>query len=209
MEIIEAYPSLEDLDAFKSWLDLPTVLADNDISLQGSSVQKIFSEKHINIKKNWSATQIFPDKRVMDAFMEPHVNRSRAQFTFGPINVEGLSRFCYEKLGWSHAQFEALIKPTLKASESIRYKQTSLLQFFPPERYVQSRTITSWSLTFLFLSFYSFAKIRSERLKTAVRGVKGTKKSATGKHHRKRIRTLSTPGSGHHLPGDVINSHRE
>jgi hypothetical protein len=163
MEILQAFPGDSGLEEFKKWVKSVTLLQDNEPEndereiLSPSSVRQRFCWKHRNMKRNWEIPGTFPSLAVADAYWHPEVDKSVTPFAWKPIDVEGLQKFCWDKFGWDERKFVEATGPVLKQMRYFAERESELQQsviedFFKPHR---------------------FAKIRSERLKLAIKGVAG------------------------------------
>ncbi|CAH2104274.1 unnamed protein product [Euphydryas editha] len=72
---------------------------------------------NVNLKKklkNVTLTDDFPSVRVVQAYMEPNVERSEDKFTWGEIDITILRDYTKAKFGWSQSKLDEIIKPVLK-----------------------------------------------------------------------------------------------
>jgi DNA excision repair protein ERCC-5 len=53
----------------------------------------------------------FPSQPVIDAYLQPNVERSRESFTWGDINWEALKRFALERLNWPYHKTDQYLEP--------------------------------------------------------------------------------------------------
>lgn len=158
MEILEAFPGSEGLKEFQKWTEKITILdeePDEEI-MQGSSavaIRRQFCWKHRNMKRNWEIREGFPHPAVSEAYINPAVDHSTEKFRWGAVDFEGLTEFCWSKFGWEKERFENTVGPLRQQMKerSVR-QQRRIDEFFKPHR---------------------FARIRSERLKKAVKGMAG------------------------------------
>ena len=81
---------------------------------------------------------------------EPQVDRSRDRITYGRPDLDMLRQFCSERFGWLPSKTSELLEPVAKAFDQ-RETQRRMDQFFSYNQ--------------------RFAKIRSERLQRAVKGI--------------------------------------
>ena len=80
-------------------------------------------------------------------------SQNKEKFKWGKVNFTGLAKFCWEKFGWEYDRFENSVGPLRqKLKEREGQQQRRIDEFFRPHR---------------------FAKIRSERLQKAVKGIAG------------------------------------
>ncbi|XP_047514464.1 DNA excision repair protein ERCC-5 isoform X1 [Pieris napi] len=64
--------------------------------------------------KNVSLTDEFPSIRVVQAYLEPNVEKSKEKFTWGNIDITILRDYTKDKFGWSQNKVDEIIKPVLK-----------------------------------------------------------------------------------------------
>jgi DNA excision repair protein ERCC-5 len=161
MEILEAFPGVDGLAEFKAWAGGVTLSEEEpDEAAMGGrtpvAVKRRFCWKHRNMKRNWTIPGSFPNQAVIDAYWNPEVDTSRKPFTWRAMNVGGLSKFCWDKFGWDARKFDEVMRPVLERAQAFHgaggRSQRLIEDYFNP---------------------YRFAKIRSERLQRAVRGIAG------------------------------------
>lgn len=158
MEILEAFPGESGLEEFREWMSKVTVFDEepSEDIMKGTSLEaakRRFCWKHRNMKRNWEVPQGFPNIAVAEAYRRPHIDESKERFRWGKIDYEGLARFCWDKFGWEQDRFNDAVGPLRKKmEESSGLQQRTIDEFFKPHR---------------------FAKIRSERLQKAVKGMVG------------------------------------
>lgn len=164
MEILHAFDVHEDCKAgltrFKQWLD-GFDLADASSSKDGIdgvnplSKERIFHNKHRSARTRWIASKTFPDPKVLNAYLNPVVDKSRDKFTWGTPNVEGLVEFCHRQMGWSAEETKRLVVPVVEKMERDKgMHQTRMDHFMTYDDGIK------------------FAAIRSQRLKDVLDGVK-------------------------------------
>uniref|UniRef100_A0A7N0UPT8 DNA repair protein UVH3 n=1 Tax=Kalanchoe fedtschenkoi TaxID=63787 RepID=A0A7N0UPT8_KALFE len=116
------------------------------------ALKQIFMDKHRNVSKNWHVPSSFPSDAVISAYTSPTLDTSTEPFSHGRVDHPVLRRLCLEKFGWSYQKTDELLLPVLKEYNK---KETQLR----------------------LEAFYSFnekfAKIRSKRIKKAVKGITG------------------------------------
>ncbi|OMP10663.1 Drug/metabolite transporter [Corchorus olitorius] len=115
-------------------------------------VKQVFMDKHRNVSKNWHIPSSFPSAAVISEYSSPRVDKSTEPFTWGRPDLFVLRKLCWEKFGWGSQKSDELLLPVLREYEK-RETQLRLEAFYTfNER---------------------FAKIRSKRIKKAVRGIAG------------------------------------
>ncbi|KAH7661726.1 XPG/Rad2 endonuclease protein [Dioscorea alata] len=124
-------------------------VADNGIP----DVKNIFMNKHRKVSKNWHIPSSFPSESVVSAYTSPQVDESLESFSWGRPDLFLLRKLCWEKFGWGSQKADELLVPVLK--EYNKHETQLRLE-----------------------AFYSFnerfAKIRSQRIKKAVKGITGS-----------------------------------
>ena len=59
-----------------------------------AEAQREFKRTHRNVRKNWQLPPSFPNPVVLQAYLAPHVDKSKKAFTFGRPDPELLRIFC-------------------------------------------------------------------------------------------------------------------
>ncbi|XP_059284468.1 DNA repair protein UVH3 isoform X1 [Lycium ferocissimum] len=196
IEVVNAFPEEDGLQKFREWVESPDPsilggldaqagsssrkrgckVGDPDMSCSTSNLEgntasdenvhrsedradklkQIFMNKHRNISKNWHIPSSFPSSAVISAYVSPRVDKSTEPFAWGKPDVSVLRKVCWEKFGWSSQKADELLLPVLK--EYNKHETQLRLE-----------------------AFYSFnerfAKIRSKRIKKAVKYMTGNKSS--------------------------------
>ncbi|KAL2320099.1 hypothetical protein Fmac_029068 [Flemingia macrophylla] len=201
IEVVNAFPEEDGLQKFRQWVESPdpTILGMLDEKGGGSNTRKkgskveekidpsncdakesasdqnisyaqeqnklpdyiqeikqTFINKHRNVSKNWHIPSSFPSETVISAYYSPHVDKSTDPFTWGKPDHLVLRKLCWEKFGWTGQKADELLLPVLKEYNK-RETQLRLEAFY---------------------SFNErFAKIRSKRIKKAVKGITGKQPS--------------------------------
>lgn len=194
IEVVNAFPEEDGLRRFREWIESPdpsilgkfdlqpgssskqiqsqvdetdmncsdaksSGVAARDADVSGSvddtqKLKQIFMNKHRNVSKNWHVPSSFPSDAVISAYSSPQVDKSTEPFLWGKPDHFFLRKLCWEKFGWSTQKADELLLPVLKEYNK-RETQLRLEAFYTfNER---------------------FAKIRSKRIKKAVRGITGKK----------------------------------
>ena len=103
MEILQAFPVEEGieggLEKFRQWLegfDEPS----NDTASPSKYLprQIKFHNKHKSARSRWIAPADFPSQAIINAYLKPAVDKSKAKFSWGKPDLEGLETFCAETL---------------------------------------------------------------------------------------------------------------
>ncbi|KAK2661838.1 hypothetical protein Ddye_000412 [Dipteronia dyeriana] len=116
------------------------------------NIKKIFMNKHRNVSKNWHISSTFPSEAVISAYICPQVDKSTEPFSWGKPDRFVLRKFCWDKFAWGIEKLDELLLPVLNEYGK-RETQLRLEAFYTfNER---------------------FAKIRSKRIKKAVKGITG------------------------------------
>ncbi|KAE8689315.1 DNA repair protein UVH3-like isoform X2 [Hibiscus syriacus] len=157
-------------------------------------IKQIFMEKHRNVSKNWHIPSSFPSEAVISAYSSPQVDKSTEPFTWGRPDLFVLRKLCWEKFGWGSQKSDELLLPVLREYEK-RETQLRMEAFYTfNER---------------------FAKIRSKRIKKAVKGIIGNQASELiddgmqqGSKSRKK-RRVSPVQSGDKESGETSNMKKD
>ncbi|XP_037491577.1 DNA repair protein UVH3 isoform X2 [Jatropha curcas] len=115
-------------------------------------IQRIFMVNHRNVSKNWHIPSSFPSDAVLSAYSSPQVDKSTEPFTWGKPDIQVLRKLCWEKFGWGIQKSDELLLPVLKEYN---------------KRETQLRMEAFYSFN------ERFAKIRSKRIKKALKGITG------------------------------------
>ncbi|XP_045511657.1 DNA repair protein UVH3 isoform X1 [Colias croceus] len=67
-----------------------------------------------NKLKNVTLNDDFPSVRVVQAYLEPNVEKSDEKFTWGEIDITILRDYTKKKFGWSQNKLDEIINPVLK-----------------------------------------------------------------------------------------------
>ncbi|KAG7357877.1 flap endonuclease-1 [Nitzschia inconspicua] len=167
MEILDAFDVADNckdgLMRFRKWLDGfdPSDLVAGGSSgkdatgiVASSTSEHEFHQKHRTARTRWIAPTNFPDDRVFNAYWNPVVDNSRDKFSWGVPNVQGLTVFCQQHLGWPPEETQTLIAPILERLQSTNgtMRQTRLDSFLMK-----------------YEDDLKFATIRSKRLQTVLK----------------------------------------
>ncbi|KAL6960634.1 hypothetical protein U1Q18_038398 [Sarracenia purpurea var. burkii] len=196
IEVLNAFPEEDGLRKFREWIESPdpTILgkfdvqtesslrkrgskvSDNDDSFSNSNMdgllasdqavshnvdqlpntKQIFMDKHRNVSKNWHIPSSFPNEAVISAYASPQVDKSTEPFSWGKPDLFVLRKLCWEKFGWGTQKADELLLPVLK--EYNKHETQLRLEAF-------------------YTFNERFAKIRSKRIKKAVKGITGNTSS--------------------------------
>ncbi|XP_056169922.1 DNA repair protein UVH3 isoform X2 [Syzygium oleosum] len=196
IEVVNAFPEADGLQKFREWVESPdpTILGKVDVPEgstvgrrgsktsnngingpegaqsgppsseqnmspsyeQRNSIDKIqemkqqFMEKHRKVSKNWHIPPTFPSEAVISAYSTPQVDKSTEPFSWGKPDHFLLRKLCWEKFAWATQKADELLVPVL--NEYNKHETQLRLE-----------------------AFYSFnerfAKIRSKRIKKAVKEI--------------------------------------
>ncbi|CAH9090713.1 unnamed protein product [Cuscuta europaea] len=164
IEVLNAFLEKDGLRKFREWVESPdpTILGKVDVQAGCSSsnilqpdddhqkIKQIFMNKHRNVSKNWHIPSSFPSDAVVSAYDAPQVDKSKESFSWGKPDVSVLRKLCWEKFGWTIQKTDELITPVLK--EYNKHETQLRLEAF-------------------YAFNERFAKIRSTRIKKAVKGM--------------------------------------
>ncbi|GMH07966.1 hypothetical protein Nepgr_009806 [Nepenthes gracilis] len=195
IEVINAFPEVNGLYKFREWIESPDPMilgklgmqsestskkrgskpcdsgggSENIVegpsgadfnSLQGSddkqalneiqNIRQIFMDKHRKVSKNWHIPSSFPSEAVISAYTSPQVDNSTEPCSWGKPDLFALRRLCREKFGWDSQKADELLLPVL-------------------EEYNKHETQLRLEAFYTFNE--RFAKIRSKRIKQAIKGI--------------------------------------
>jgi hypothetical protein len=71
----------------------------------------------------------FPNRTVVEAYLRPEVNESRARFTWNCPDRDALRDYLFEKIGWNRDKFNSVVLPVLERFNS-RDTQLRIDSFF-------------------------------------------------------------------------------
>ncbi|KAL9256644.1 DNA repair protein UVH3-like protein [Drosera capensis] len=230
IEVINAFPEEDGLQKFREWIESPDPMIlgksgmrnkskmsdtgssslepDTERTLAGDgngvvgtdsqtadsniqSLRQIFMDKHRNVSKNWHIPSSFPSEAVISAYKAPQVDKSTDPFSWGKPDLFSLRRLCWEKFGWANQRADELLLPVLK--EYNKHETQLRLEAF-------------------YTFNERFAKIRSKRIKQAVKGIMknqstesttqlGTADGACGNVQKSKVRS-SNPRNKRKKPAD-------
>ncbi|CAA0828495.1 DNA repair protein UVH3 [Striga hermonthica] len=183
IEVVNAFPGKDGLREFREWIESPdpTILgkldvdsrstsrkkgpkggenvkscSSNNVEFDNAGVKQIFMDKHRNVSKNWHISSSFPSDAVISAYANPQVDKSTEALAWGKPDLFVLRKLCWEKFGWGTSKADELLLPVLNEYNK-RETQLRLEAFYTfNER---------------------FAKIRSKRIKKAVKDITKNKPS--------------------------------
>ncbi|XP_017699575.3 DNA repair protein UVH3 [Phoenix dactylifera] len=152
--------SKEDADGMRKNVELSTFEEtvsgghDDQPSVSGTQdIKDVFMSKHRNVSKNWHIPPSFPSESVITAYTSPQVDESTEPFSWGKPDLVLLRKLCWERFGWGNQKADELLVPVLNE---------------------YSKHETQLRLEAFFTFNERFAKIRSQRIKKALKGITGT-----------------------------------
>lgn len=194
IEVINAFPEEDGLRKFREWIESPdpSIFGKLDVEegsstrkrgskvreneknkhtskLEGNSasdlnmlqtedenqkLKRIFMEKHRNVSKNWHIPATFPSDVVITAYASPQVDNSTDTFSWAKPDLLALHKVCWEKFGWGSKKADEVLLPVLK--EYDKHETQLRLEAF-------------------YAFNEKFAKIRSKRIKSALKGARGNR----------------------------------
>ncbi|CAH2231781.1 jg7193 [Pararge aegeria aegeria] len=87
--------------------------------------------------KNVNLSDDFPSVRVVQAYLEPNVERSEEKLTWGELDITILRDYTKSKFGWSQNKLDEIIKPVLKRMLE-RKSQKTVYDYFKRKLEFQS-----------------------------------------------------------------------
>ncbi|RLN17931.1 DNA repair protein UVH3 isoform X1 [Panicum miliaceum] len=195
IEVVHAFPEEDGLQKFKEWIESPDPSIFGQLHMETSSkskkrkpggndsdgnvkglepecdqgsddlssneterIKEIFMSKHRNVSKNWHIPAAFPSESVISAYITPQVDNSTEPFSWGRPDLGLLRKLCWERFGWGKEKADELLLPVLR-------------------EYNKHEERFKWKTQLRMEAFYSFnerfAKIRSKRIKKAIKGITG------------------------------------
>ncbi|KAK3150798.1 hypothetical protein QOZ80_3AG0237930 [Eleusine coracana subsp. coracana] len=190
IEVVHAFPEEDGLQKFKEWIESPdpSILGKLDTEtgsrskkrkaggnasdgkekgLEPNSVQdsddkqptngnerikETFMSRHRNVSKNWHIPSTFPSDSVISAYMSPQVDNSTEPFSWGRPDLGLLRKLSWERFGWGKEKADELLLPVLR-------------EYNKHETQLRMEAFYSFN--------ERFAKIRSKRIKKAIKGITG------------------------------------
>ncbi|XP_020592445.1 DNA repair protein UVH3 isoform X2 [Phalaenopsis equestris] len=174
IEVINGFPEKDGFIKFKEWVESPdldgmennivcSASKDSVLGVDQSSGSTIpdakkltFMDKHRNVSKNWHFPPSFPSDSVINAYISPQIDESIEPFAWGKPDLPLLRKTCWEKFGWPSQKADDLLVPVLK-------------EYNKHETQLRMEAFYSFN--------ERFAKIRSQRIKKAVKGITGINSS--------------------------------
>lgn len=189
IEVVHAFPEEDGLQKFKEWIESPDPSIFGQLHMETSSkskkrkpggnysdgkgkglepecdqgsddlsaneterIKKIFMSKHRNVSKNWHIPAAFPSESVISAYITPQVDNSTEPFSWGRPDLGLLRKLCWERFGWGKEKADELLLPVLR-------------EYNKHETQLRMEAFYSFN--------ERFAKIRSKRIKKAIKGITG------------------------------------
>lgn len=112
---VTAYQLASGLRNFKRWLGEENIKFGH-VSLR-NKLKKVTVSKH------------FPNIQVVDAYLEPKVDKSKEKFSWSTPNVVGITDFAKERFGWSQKKTEDVLKPVMKRIHE-KHVQKKITNYF-------------------------------------------------------------------------------
>ncbi|EAS06115.1 XPG amine-terminal domain protein (macronuclear) [Tetrahymena thermophila SB210] len=154
MEICTAFENIDALKRFKVWASKADVLLeDPSIHYKNISLkEKNYKELHKNYKKHWEIPEEFPSQKVINAYLNPNVDKSDEAFQWGKPSLGLLRAYCQNIFGWNDEITNYSLKPL--------------------EEYLNRKPDPQKKITDYYKQASKFAIINSTRLKNAIRDLK-------------------------------------
>ena len=130
-EIVAAFETFEAMERFKDWAENPDYWLSNKVLDQTNQNTKEveYRMKHKNYKKQWEISENFPDRRVLEAFVDPLVDKSTEQLKWGKPVFESLENFCKEVFGIDEIDIQTFLEP-LKEEIEKPSEPVKITEFF-------------------------------------------------------------------------------
>eukprot|EP00127_Corallochytrium_limacisporum_P002955 Clim_evm2s144 gene=Clim_evmTU2s144 len=119
-----------DIRKFREWcLELKAgKIARNSMS---KPLQKIASNKQVSNFIN-TMPENFGQEAVDDAFLQPVVDDNEESFEWTLPDLEGIRRFCRDKLGWDSDKTDSELVPVMRSMQEQKQQQKKITNFFNP-----------------------------------------------------------------------------
>lgn len=185
MEILGAFSmtksTRDGLEQFRKWMDgfdPSDALASNCVQAEGRTALQKFHSTHRTARTRWICPEHFPAENVLNAYLNPIVDKSEDSFSWGKPDIDKLINFCSQKMGWEASDTSRMLEPlSNRLKEGMR--QTRLDMFMDYSDNIQ------------------FANVRSKRLRSVLQGVtqdqpgQGTANTNSAKKARTSTKSLS------------------
>lgn len=73
-----------------------------------------FTEKHRSGRMSWKLPGLFPDRRVVEAYLHPAASRDHTPFSWPVPKLHRIRKYCSEMLGWTDGQMDSNIDPVVR-----------------------------------------------------------------------------------------------
>lgn len=73
-----------------------------------------YTDKHRSGRMSWKIPGVFPDRRVVDAYLNPAANRDHTPFTWPIPKLHRVRKYCAEMLGWTEGQMDTHVDPVVR-----------------------------------------------------------------------------------------------
>ncbi len=157
MEVLHAFDVAKDcksgLTRFRQWLDgFDPLNVEHQKASEGDerddetsfwNKEQIFHRKHQSARTRWIPPKTFPDIKVLTAYLNPVVDNSREQFSWGVPDLDGLVDFCKKQIGWTPDETKRLVCPVIEQLEGNSMRQTRIDSFMRYEDGIKFASIRS------------------------------------------------------------------
>ncbi|CAK7198846.1 DNA repair protein rad2 [Sporothrix eucalyptigena] len=129
MEIISEFPGDEGLDQFRTWWQ--------DVQSHGRSKEADAGSTFRRKFRKSQGTKLFlplgfPSPAVVDAYLQPEVDRSTEPFQWGVPDLDGLRNFLMATIGWSQERTDEVLVPVIRDMNrrEVEGTQSNITRFF-------------------------------------------------------------------------------
>jgi len=149
MEILQVFDTSlnvkSGLENFRKWLDdfdlsdatgLPFTEAEAPLGIES------FHKTHKSFRSRWVCPKNFPANDVLNAYLNPVVDKSSDPFSWGSPDVERLMSFCSLNMGWEASDTRRMLEPIVERLE-LGMRQTRLDIFMNYKDNIQFANIKS------------------------------------------------------------------
>lgn len=135
--------------------------------------------------KNVELFEGFPSMNVLRAYLEPMIDNSTEEFTWGQIDVESLIELARTKLGWTRSKTDEILKPVIKRLNE--KKQATIKDYFQTQ--MKKAVFDNQKLSKRVQM--AVGRLGGEEIEEKVETKKSRKRTATKKKPKEEIQTFT------------------
>jgi DNA excision repair protein ERCC-5 len=157
MEVLQAFDMSKGVKPglleFRKWLDGfdPSDADSRSSSMDTGSLSGIqkFHSSHKSARARWEMPSNFPADHILNAYLNPVVDKSTQRFSWGVPDVDNLVHFCARNIGWEASETKRMLDPIMKRLQN-GMRQTRLDVFMNYSDNIQFADIRSKRLQSVF-----------------------------------------------------------